>query len=93
VLNDSWRATGDLARIDRDGNSWRSGWGRDLIVLASGLNVLPQDIGDVLSCWLASAMCHDDAAWPPLTMLVLPEKTGVFAGLKAAAESVAIPLS
>ena len=32
-------------------------------------------------------------AWPLLTMLIPHEKTGVFAGLKAASESVAIPLS
>jgi len=31
--------------------------------------------------------------WPLLTALIPPEKTGVYAGLKAAAESVAIPLS
>ena len=31
--------------------------------------------------------------WPLLTALIPPDKTGVFAGLKAAAESVAIPLS
>jgi hypothetical protein len=33
------------------------------------------------------------AGWPLLASLVPPEKTGVFAGLKAAAESVAIPAS
>ncbi|HEY1291512.1 MAG TPA: MFS transporter, partial [Chloroflexota bacterium] len=32
-------------------------------------------------------------SWPLLTALIPPEKTGVFAGLKAAAESIAIPLS
>jgi predicted MFS family arabinose efflux permease len=32
-------------------------------------------------------------AWPRLTALIPHEKTGIFAGLKAAAESVAIPLS
>jgi MFS family permease len=32
-------------------------------------------------------------SWPLLSALIPPEKTGVFAGLKAAAESVAIPLS
>jgi maltose/moltooligosaccharide transporter len=32
-------------------------------------------------------------SWPLLTALIPHEKTGVFAGLKAAAESVAIPLS
>ncbi|MCA1647144.1 MAG: MFS transporter [Chloroflexi bacterium] len=31
--------------------------------------------------------------WPLLTALIPAEKTGVFAGLKAAAESIAIPLS
>jgi MFS family permease len=31
--------------------------------------------------------------WPLLTALIPPERTGVFAGLKAAAESIAIPLS
>lgn len=33
------------------------------------------------------------AGWPLLASLVPPEKTGVFAGLKAAAESIAIPAS
>jgi MFS family permease len=33
------------------------------------------------------------ASWPLLTALIPPDKTGVFAGLKAAAESIAIPLS
>jgi MFS-type transporter involved in bile tolerance (Atg22 family) len=32
-------------------------------------------------------------SWPLLTALIPPEETGVFAGLKAAAESIAIPLS
>jgi Na+/melibiose symporter-like transporter len=32
-------------------------------------------------------------SWPLLTALIPAEKTGVFAGLKAAAESIAIPLS
>ena len=32
-------------------------------------------------------------SWPLLSSLIPPEKTGVFAGLKAAAESIAIPLS
>jgi MFS family permease len=31
--------------------------------------------------------------WPLLADLIPPEQTGVFAGLKAAAESIAIPLS
>jgi long-chain acyl-CoA synthetase len=48
VLQDGWYSTGDLARIDPDGNIWLSGRAKDLIVLPSGLNVWPQDIEDVL---------------------------------------------
>jgi len=32
-------------------------------------------------------------AWPLLTTLIDPDESGIFAGLKAAAESIAIPLS
>lgn len=32
-------------------------------------------------------------SWPLLTALIAPDESGIFAGLKAAAESVAIPLS
>ena len=48
VLRDGWYATGDLARIDPDGNIWLVGRAKDLIVLPSGLNVWPQDVEDVL---------------------------------------------
>ena len=48
VLRDGWYATGDLARIDPDGNIWLIGRAKDLIVLPSGMNVWPQDVEDVL---------------------------------------------
>lgn len=48
VLRDGWYVTGDLARIDAEGNIWLVGRAKDLIVLPSGLNVWPQDIEDVL---------------------------------------------
>jgi long-chain acyl-CoA synthetase len=48
VLQDGWYATGDLARIDADGNIWLAGRAKDLIVLPSGMNVWPTDVEDVL---------------------------------------------
>lgn len=48
VLQDGWYATGDLARVDRNGNIWLQGRARDLIVLPSGMNLWPQDVEDVL---------------------------------------------
>jgi long-chain acyl-CoA synthetase len=49
VLNEEgWYATGDLARIDEQGNIWLVGRARDLIVLPSGMNVWPQDVEDAL---------------------------------------------
>ena len=48
VLRDGWYATGDLGRIDANGNIWLVGRAKDLIVLPSGLNVWPQDVEDVL---------------------------------------------
>jgi long-chain acyl-CoA synthetase len=48
VLRDGWYHTGDLARIDQDGNIFLAGRARDLIVLPSGMKVWPQDVEDVL---------------------------------------------
>lgn len=48
VVRDGWYATGDLARLDQDGNIFLAGRARDLIVLPSGMKVWPQDVEDVL---------------------------------------------
>lgn len=48
VLSDGWYSTGDLARIDDEGNIWILGRLKDLIVLPSGMKVWPQDVEDVL---------------------------------------------
>jgi long-chain acyl-CoA synthetase len=48
VLQDGWYHTGDLARLDQDGNIFLAGRARDLIVLPSGMKVWPQDVEDVL---------------------------------------------
>jgi Na+/melibiose symporter-like transporter len=71
-----------------------AGWGL-LAVAAFGGTViqhLPETIAVVLLAGIGNGAATA-AGWPLLASLVPPEKTGVFAGLKAAAESVAIPAS
>ncbi|MFN8636003.1 MAG: AMP-binding protein [Chloroflexota bacterium] len=44
VLHEGWYSTGDLARIDPEGNIFLAGRAKELIVLPSGLNVWPEDV-------------------------------------------------
>ncbi len=53
---------------------------------------LPETIAVVLLAGVGNGAATA-AGWPLRAALVPPEKTGVFAGLKAAAESIAIPAS
>ncbi len=46
---DGWYHTGDLGEIDPDGFLWLRGRKKDIIVLADGLNVYPEDIENVLA--------------------------------------------
>ena len=46
---DGWYHTGDLGEFDEDGFLWLRGRKKDLIVLADGLNVYPEDIEDTLA--------------------------------------------
>jgi long-chain acyl-CoA synthetase len=48
VLHDGWYATGDLARIDEQGNIFLAGRAKELIVLPSGMNVWPEDVENAL---------------------------------------------
>jgi long-chain acyl-CoA synthetase len=48
VMHDGWYATGDLARIDEQGNIFLAGRAKELIVLPSGLNVWPEDVESAL---------------------------------------------
>jgi MFS family permease len=70
------------------------GWGLLSVSAIAGvfITTLPQTLAVVVVAGVGNGAATA-VTWPLLTALVPPEKTGVFAGLKAAAESVAIPLS
>ena len=66
-----------------------------LVVAAIGgtlIRELPETILVVVLAGLGNG-AQTAVSWPLLTALIDPDETGIFAGLKAAAESVAIPLS
>ena len=70
------------------------GWG--LLAISAIAGVFVQDLPQVVVVVLLAGVGNGAAtavSWPLLTALIPPEETGVFAGLKAAAESIAIPLS
>ncbi len=70
------------------------GWA--LLAVSAVSGVVVQDLFQVALVVVVAGVGNGAAtavSWPLLTALIPAEKTGVFAGLKAAAESVAIPLS
>jgi Na+/melibiose symporter-like transporter len=70
------------------------GWGLLSVSAVAGVVIanLPETIVVVVLAGIGNGAATA-VTWPLLTALIPSEKTGVFAGLKAAAESVAIPLS
>jgi Na+/melibiose symporter-like transporter len=70
------------------------GWA--LLVLAAFggtiIRELPETIVVVVVAGIGNG-AQAAVAWPLLTTLIDPDESGIFAGLKAAAESIAIPLS
>ena len=71
-----------------------AGWGLLALAAFGGVVIqrLPETIAVVVLAGIGNGAATA-ASWPLLASLVPPEKTGVFAGLKAAAESIAIPAS
>jgi maltose/moltooligosaccharide transporter len=70
------------------------GW--SLLSLSALAGVLITTLPETLAVVLLAGVGNGAAmavSWPMLSALIPAEKTGVFAGLKAAAESIAIPLS
>jgi Na+/melibiose symporter-like transporter len=70
------------------------GWAM-LVLAAFGGTVireLPETILVVILAGIGNG-AQTAVSWPLLTSLIDPDESGIFAGLKAAAESVAIPLS
>lgn len=48
AFSDGWYLTGDVGRLDKDGYLYLHGRKGDIIVLANGLNVHPEDVENVL---------------------------------------------
>ncbi len=71
-----------------------AGWALLAVAAVGGTVIqdLPQTIVVVVIAGIGNGAATA-VAWPLLTTLIPPEEAGVFAGLKAAAESVSIPLS
>ena len=70
------------------------GWG--LLAVSAVAGVLITTLAETVVVVVLAGVGNGAATavtWPLLTALIPPERTGVFAGLKAAAESIAIPLS
>ncbi len=70
------------------------GWTLLAVAALGGIVIrgLPETIAVVVLAGVGNGAATA-AGWPLLASLVPPEQTGVFAGLKAAAESIAIPAS
>ena len=67
VLQDRWLRTGDLGRIDEDGNLYIVGRSKDVIIDSNGKNIYPDEIEDIYS---ASGFIKE------LSVVGLPDQDG-----------------
>jgi Na+/melibiose symporter-like transporter len=87
-------ASGKLA--ERFGSRAVLAGGWSILVVAAIGGTLVTDLPQTLIVVVLAGLGNGAAtavSWPLLTELIPPDETGVFAGLKAAADSIAIPLS
>lgn len=67
ALKDGWYHTGDLARVDEDGNYYLTGRKKNLIILSNGENISPEELEKylVLSPDIAEVVVteYQDALW------------------------------
>jgi long-chain acyl-CoA synthetase len=79
ALEDGWYHTGDLGELDAEGRLYLKGRKKDLIVLANGLKVYPEDIEDVLRrvAGIAEAVVLESpsAAGPQIHAVLLCDTT------------------
>ncbi len=78
VLKDSWLYTGDLGRIDADGNLYLVGRQKDVIIDANGKNVYPDELEDLYSVStlvkeLSVVGLPDDAGGEKVACLCVPD--------------------
>jgi long-chain acyl-CoA synthetase len=80
VLRDGWLHTGDLGRLDRDGNLVLVGRRKDLIIDADGRNVYPDEIEELYRepdlVKELSVVGLPDGAGEKVAMLLVPEPRG-----------------
>ena len=78
VLHDRWLRTGDLGRIDEDGNLYIVGRSKDVIIDSNGKNIYPDEIEDIygkspLIKEMSVVGMPDDDGGEKISALVVPD--------------------
>ena len=78
VLNDRWLKTGDLGRLDEDGNLFIVGRSKDVIIDSNGKNIYPDEIEDLygkspLIKEMSVVGLPDDDGGEKIAALVVPD--------------------